>query len=310
MSARRAAPRGALLVVTAATLWGTTGTSRELGPDGAAPLSVGAVRLALGGGLLLAATVARGARLRPGTWPRGPLVVGILAMAAYQPLFFGGVSRAGVAVGTVVGIGSAPIAGGLLGRVLRNERLGAHWLVATALGLAGAALLAFAGDDGGDADRLLLGLVLAVGAGVAYAVYVAASAELLDRHPPGEVAAVVLGGGGLLLLPVALATDLSWLGEPGGPALALWLGVATVAVAYPLLARGLAQVGVGPTATLTLAEPATAAVLGLVVLDEQLSVAGWAGLALVAAGVVVEALRARATAAGAGASPGSRGKSP
>ena len=81
------------------------------------------------------------------------------------------------------------------------------------------------------------------------------------------------------------ATDLGWLGEPRGPALALWLGVVTVALAYPLLARGLARSASGPTATLTLAEPATAAVLGLVVLDEQLDAAGWVGLVLVAAGV-------------------------
>lgn len=288
-----AARRGALLVVAAATLWGTTGTARALGPDSASPVSVGAVRLALGGGLLIAAGAARGLRFRPAEWPRGPLLVAVAAMAAYQPLFFGGVSRAGVAVGTVVGIGSSPIFGGLLGRLVRHERLGIHWVAATALGLAGAGLLAASGDDTGAGDDLVLGLVLAVGAGLAYAVYVAASATLLDRHPPGDVAAVVLGGGGLLLVPVAVGTGLGWLADPGGPATALWLGVVTVALAYPMLTRGLAEVGVGPTATLTLAEPATAAVLGLVVLDERLSAAGWAGLGLVATGVVVEAVRVR-----------------
>ncbi len=92
-----------------------------------------------------------------------------------------------------------------------------------------------------------------------------------------------------MLLPVALSTDLGWLADPGGPLLALWLGVVTVGVAYPLLTRGLAVVGVGATATLTLAEPAVAATLGIVVLDERLTAAGWVGLALVFVGVVLEA---------------------
>jgi drug/metabolite transporter, DME family len=117
---------------------------------------------------------------------------------------------------------------------------------------------------------------------------VAASAILLDRHDPDQVAAGVLGGAGLLLVPVGLAAGVDWLGEPGGLAMAAWLGVVTVAVAYPLLTRGLSRIGVGATATLTLAEPATAATLGLVVLGERLRPLGWVGLALVGAGVLLE----------------------
>jgi drug/metabolite transporter, DME family len=246
------------------------------------------VRLAFGGLLLLAW---KRPTLR---WPAVPLVLAVAAMAAYQPLFFSGIDRAGVAVGTVVGIGASPIAGGVLGRWLRHERLGPWWWAATALGLAGAALLATAGgDDAG--DELALGLVLAAGAGVAYAIYVAASAALLDvaGARPDDVAAAVLGLAGVMLVPLALTSDLGWASEGGGIALAVWLGVVTVAVAYPLLTRGLDAVGVGATATLTLAEPATAAVLGLVVLGEDLPARGWVGLVLVAAGVVTAAARNR-----------------
>ena len=97
-----------------------------------------------------------------------------------------------------------------------------------------------------------------------------------------------------MLVPVARrSSGVGWVASAGGLALALWLGIVTVAVAYPLLARGLELVGVGATATLTLAEPATAAVLGLVVLGERLDPAGWVGLVLVAAGVGVEAPRVR-----------------
>jgi DME family drug/metabolite transporter len=278
----------ALLVVAAATAWGTTGTSRALGPDEASPVAVGAVRVALGGGILLALALRRGLRLRG--WAPVPTTIAVAAIAAYQPLFFAGVSKAGVAIGTVVGIGTSPIAGGILGRVVRKEPLGPHWVVATALGIAGAVLLGSSGDAG---DDVALGLLLAVGAGVAYAVYVAASAALLDDHPASEVAAVALGGAGAVLLPVAALSGVGWVVAADGLAMAVWLGVVTVALAYPLLARGLGGVGVAAAATLTLAEPATAAVLGLVLLDESISGRGWVGLALVAAGVAVEAVRAR-----------------
>jgi DME family drug/metabolite transporter len=278
---------GALLVVVAAASWGTNGTARELLADDAPPVGVGAVRLVVGGLLLLAwkRPPVRG-------WPAAPLLLAVASMAAYQPLFFAGIDRAGVAVGTVVGIGTSPIAGGLLGRVVRHERLGARWWSATALGLAGAALLAASEDDGGG-DRLVVGLLLACGAGVAYAVYVAASATLLDRGEPDDVAAVVLGLAGVVLVPVAAGAGLGWTGEAGGLALAAWLGVVTVALAYPLLAAGLARVGVGATATLTLAEPATAAILGLAVLGERLAPAGWAGLALLVLCPIAYATRRR-----------------
>jgi DME family drug/metabolite transporter len=281
----RAARGGALLVVIAAALWGTNGTARELLAEDAPPVAVGAVRLAVGGVLLL---LWRRPPVR-GAWPTAPLLLAVASMAVYQPLFFSGISRAGVAVGTVVGIGSSPIFGGLLGRLVRHEHLGARWWGATALGITGAVLLATSGtDDAG--DDVALGLVLACGAGVAYAVYVAASAALLDVGEADDVAAVVLGLAGVVLIPVAFGAGVGWLGEPGGVALAAWLGVVTVALAYPLLARGLDAVGVGATATLTLAEPATAALLGIVVLGERLPPAGWIGLVLVGAGVAFEAI--------------------
>ncbi|MFA7467062.1 MAG: EamA family transporter [Desulfotomaculaceae bacterium] len=45
---------GPLLVLSGAVLWGTTGTTQALAPDGATPLAIGAMRLLVGGLCLLA----------------------------------------------------------------------------------------------------------------------------------------------------------------------------------------------------------------------------------------------------------------
>ncbi len=229
-------------------------------------------------------------------WPER-VALGLAAggMAAYQPLFFGGVARTGVAVGTMVGIGSAPVFAGILGFVGRGERPGRRWGAATGLALVGTLLLVGAG--GGD-DVDLLGVAMALGAGASYAVYVAASKSLLDRgHRPDAVVARALGLAALLVLPVAVASGLGPLVTPGGLAMVAHLGLVTMVVGYLLFGRGLAGVGVAVAGTLTLAEPATATTLGIVVLGERPGAVTVVGLALVAAGLVVLALPDRRRAA-------------
>ena len=59
-----------------------------------------------------------------------------------------------------------------------------------------------------------------------------------------------------------------------------------------MFGRGIAGVAVATATTLSLAEPLTAATLGVVVLDEQLPAAAVAGMVLVFAGLAVLAARA------------------
>ncbi|MGA7272746.1 MAG: DMT family transporter, partial [Acidimicrobiia bacterium] len=96
--------RAAALVVAAAVLWGTTGTAQALGQAESSPLSVGALRMAIGAAGLLAVSWHRLSRPPPG-W----LVLSAVCMAGYQVCFFSGVARVGVALGTVVALGSAPV---------------------------------------------------------------------------------------------------------------------------------------------------------------------------------------------------------
>jgi drug/metabolite transporter, DME family len=284
---------GRLLVLAAATLWGTTGTTQALGPSAAAPASVGAVRIAVGCiGLLALATAGRqlgDVRAWFTTGRRAAAAWAILSIAAYQVTFFAGVARAGVAIGTIVGIGSAPLFTGLLELVVRRRRPERRWGIATALGIAGCVLLVGAG---GDAQVDPLGVLLALGAGASYAVYTVSTKQLLDTGL-GAIGtmAVTFTGGALLLAPILAGADLAWLAEPRGLLAAAWLGLVTVGIAYALFGRGLALLPAATVATLTLAEPLTAGMLGVAVLGERPGLVAGAGALAVAAGLVLLAVR-------------------
>jgi len=50
---------GALFILAATLLWGTTGTAQALAPAGANPVALGALRVAIGGGALLLLALCR-----------------------------------------------------------------------------------------------------------------------------------------------------------------------------------------------------------------------------------------------------------
>lgn len=291
-----------LAVLAAALLFGTTGTSQALGPDGTTPFAVGALRLAVGGtALALVTAIAASARRRrtPATArPRATRgALGLMALAAvslfvYQPLFFLGTAVNGVAVSTVIALGSAPVLAGLAEWALTRRRPSGTWIGATALSTAGVALLAFGGGATGRMDPL--GIAAAIGAGASFASLAVAQRRLLEAgwHPLTVVGAMGAGSGALAIVSLPFL-DLAWLGSPRGAAMALWLGLATVTVAYGLFTWGLGGLQAATAATLTLGEPLTATVLGILVLGERLAPLGVAGLVVLVAGLALLAWGSR-----------------
>ena len=86
---------------------------------------------------------------------------------------------------------------------------------------------------------------------------------------------------------------MGWLRTPSGLAMALWLGIAATGVAYLLYGYGLRFLETATTTTLTLAEPLTAALIAMIVLDERLSPIEWVGGAIVMVGLVLAGGRVR-----------------
>jgi drug/metabolite transporter, DME family len=281
-----------LQVLLAALCFATTGTAQALGPSGTDPIAVGAARILIGGTLLVLVALA-GRAFTGRRWAPGPVLAAVAAVATYQLAFFAAVADTGVAVGTIVALGSAPAFAGLfewlLGR--RPER---RWAIATALACAGVALLALAG---GEASVSPLGIALALVAGGSYAVYTLAAKRLLTAgHAPEAVMAVAFGFAAVVLLPALALSEPGWLLHADGIALAVFLGVIPTALAYVLFARGLERLSASETATLTLAEPLTAGLLGALVLAEPMTAMSAAGAGLVLAGLVALGLRLPAPA--------------
>jgi DME family drug/metabolite transporter len=276
--------RGYWLILTAACLWGTNGTAQALAPTGAQPIIIGTLRIALGGLTLLAFAALRGA-LRDGKrWAFTPTILGALSMAAYQIFFFSGVARTGVAVGTIVGIGSTPILAGPIAYFVRGERPTRRWAIATCLGVIGCALLIAVGEQ---INIDPLGIFLAICAGGSYAIFTTVSKGLMDEHTPEAVMAVTFCLGSFFVLPLLINADLHWLAQPAGILVILHLGVITAALSYTLFAQGLRLVPVATAATLTLGEPLTAGLLGVLYLHEPITTLEIFGFLLIFIGLVV-----------------------
>lgn len=268
-----------LSVVAAACLFGTSGTAQALAHTGAWPPAVAAARLLVGAaGLLLFVAVAQRAGAELLVLWRRPLVwLMAAAVAGYQALFFVGAARAGVAVGTLASLALAPFLAGVLGWLVGEGAPGRVWAVSTVVAVVGLVLLTV----GGDTSRDGLGVLAALGAGASYAGYtVIGSRVSRSGFRPSAVLAASFSLAAVALLPVLVLSG-TWWATPTGLALVLWLGLVATTVAYLLFGVGLAVLQPGHIATLNLAEPVMATLLGVLVLGEELGARGALGCVLV-----------------------------
>ncbi len=299
-------------IVLAVLLWGTTGTAATLLPDGIGPVATGASTMAVGG-LLLALTAPRktAAVLRSGGAWRW-ILPGALCTAVYPLVFYSGMSLAGVAIGNVTALGTAPVFALVLELLFepagRRPVLTARWAVSGAAAVLGVALLSLVGHGGapaGAGDQVVLGVGCGLLAGLAYAAYSYAAMRLMrDGHSSRGAVSAQFGLGGLLLVPVLLAVGRPVLTGAGTvadtpfahvlgpvPPLAVlgFLAIGPMFLAYVAFGRGLRTVPSSRATTVTLLEPFVATILAVLAVGERLDPLGWVALALVLGGVVLTA---------------------
>lgn len=279
-----------IMVLLGAVLWGTTGTTQTFLQEGISSFAVACVRSGIGGGLLLILILIK-KKITWRTWPWRWNILAALAIALFQCLFFSSIRFTGIAIGTVVTIGSAPVFSGLLEWMVWKVKPGRIWAIATSFAIIGCALLFV---NKGEAIIDPAGIGLALCAGFMFALYTNVSKQLMQQVETLPAVAMTFSICAVILAPLALMDGVYWIMDAGNLVPMLYMGIITTSIAYLLFLAGLRSVNSSAAVTLSLAEPLTAALLGVLFVGEYLSVTSWCGIVLILGGIIVLTFGSRA----------------
>lgn len=279
---------GFIAVLIASVLWGTTGTAASFAPN-LSPLAIGA--LAMGGGGFLQALLARkkiANHLQDIPKNRGILLLGALSVAIYPLAFYSSMHLAGITIGTVVSIGTAPLFTALLERIFDQKQLSKRWFFSCFFGIFGVLLLSLGESHATTqlqqqtTDQKILGVILGLVAGLTYSIYSWAAKKLIDRGVEAKASiGLIFGFGAMLLLPTAFYTGANLFDEAINIYVVGYMMFIPMFLGYLLFGYGLKTVPASRAVTLTLFEPFMAAIFAMLIVGEQLDGLGWLGMGLI-----------------------------
>ena len=272
-------------------LAGTAGTVAAIYAINTPSPVIGFVRLFIGAITLLILAPFLGGKLsqlprlitRPGVWIMGA------SSASYQVFFFASVDRTGVATAALITVGCIPVSAGIVGWIFLRERPSKIWYISTAIAISGLVVASLGELQTNDAT----GLIFAVVAGSGIGAYInAAKIEVRagghSSQLPGM--AFLLGSIGLFFVVRSDLLQMEWTTQT--ILLAVYLGAVTMGIANGIQMLGLRGISPGVASTMMLADPVTAAVLGVVVLGEAVTLNGTVGLILVVIGLAMQSFSA------------------
>jgi DME family drug/metabolite transporter len=209
--------------------------------------------------------------------------------ASYQVFFFASVDRTGVATAALITVGCIPVSAGIVGWIFLRERPSKIWYISTAVAISGLVVASLGELQTNDAT----GLIFAVIAGSGIGAYInAAKIEVRagghSSQLPGM--AFLLGSIGLFFVVRSDLLQMEWTTQT--ILLAVYLGAVTMGIANGIQMLGLRGISPGVASTMMLADPVTAAVLGVVVLGEAVTLNGTVGLILVVIGLAMQSFSA------------------
>ena len=281
---------GALAVAAAASLWGTLGYfAKILYAQGVSFESLVAVRASVGWiavlGFVLLRRGVRGLRIA-----RRDLVflvpAGAVGIGVFYLLYFYTVRESTVGTAAIL-LYSAPAFVVILAWLFLREPLGAPKVLALGLTTSGIFLVVGAYDPTNlevSPTVLLTGLL----SGLTYGLYAIFGRPVAGHLSPAVVLSYALAFASLLLIPTALPTLDTLAGLPAGSyALLFVLSVVHTTFAFALYTFGIRHLGAGRAAIVANVEPVVAGAMGIVLLNEGLTVLKALGALLVLAGAAL-----------------------
>ena len=274
-----------LCVIAASVLWGTTGTASAFIPD-VSPLAVGAFSMGVGGVLLVlnAKNDLLSDRQKLLSQP-SLLFIGSLCVAIYPLAFYSSMRLAGVAIGTVISIASAPFFTVIMERLISNKRVTSRWVVSFIFGVVGVILLTLGKtqylDINAQANNRILGVFLGLVAGLTYATYSWSARQMIENGVNSKSAmASMFGLSAILLLPSLLLTGGNLFLDAKHISVALYLAIAPMFFGYLLFGQALREIEASKATLITLLEPIVATILAIIIIGETFSPIGWLGMSL------------------------------
>ncbi|HMG30896.1 MAG TPA: DMT family transporter [Jiangellaceae bacterium] len=280
--------RGWVLFLVMGVIWGIPYLLIKVAVEELSPAALVLARTLLAAALLMPIAAVKG-QLRPLLRYWRPLLAYTVIEICVPWLLIGYAEQDLSSSLTGMLIAAVPLVGAVLVRATGHEPLDSRRVAGLVVGFAGVAALV-----GFDVGAARVAPVVALGVvAFCYAAGPLILARYLSDLPGLGVVAVSLAVSALIFLPVGAA---QW---PAGPvSTQAWLSVFALAVvctaiAFLVFFRLIAEVGPARATVITYLNPAVALVLGVLVLDESVSVATLVGFGLILAGCVLATARDR-----------------
>ncbi len=280
------------MVFAAGCLWGTIGLFSTLLQDMGMPSqSVAFYRLLFAAALLIPVLIVKGKglrlfRIRP-AGILSCLLVGLFSQALYNLLYMRTIKESGMAVAAVL-LYTSPVFVALMSRLFFREPLGKNKIIAIAINIIGCVLTVTGGGFEG-MTLVGLGLLTGVGAGFMYATLPVLSRIGADKEDPFTSTFYGLAFGTLFLLFISRP----WQGigtafTPGMFIVLVGFGIVPSALAYIVYFGGLNRVKeTSKVPVLASVETVMAALIGLAVFGQSLTLIKVVGIVLVLCSILV-----------------------